>query len=236
MTSIKTKLYEFYELIKPFKNIIWFLLLFISIDFIWKLCIDESKSGEQVFLFGKEITSRIEPVCLWTAEVTHWIIVNVFGYSDFHINGTYIYFDNSIIINIIWECSGVKQMIMFGLLIALYYGPVKKKIWFIPLSMAFLYLINLVRLIGIVFITKGSFPDWFIPFNEWYNNTQWDNTKETYWKFSMDWFEFFHKDVFRWLYYNGIMFILWLIWEEAFNLPYQKAKQKLKEKNKEAVK
>ena len=234
MSTIKNKIKKLYDDLTPFKDVIWFLFLFIFIDFVWKLCVKEMDEGVSIFVLGKDFTQIVEPICLWTAHVSHWIVQNIFGCKDFIIDGDLIYFagNNNMRFKIVWECTGVKQMVMFGVLIALYYGPAKKKLWFIPLSMMFLNLINIIRIVAVVFITKDGFPDWFIGFNEWYNGRQWDNSAKTYWLFMVDWFELFHKDVFRWLYYNGVMFLLWLTWEEVFNLPYRKLRIKA-QKNKE---
>jgi len=228
MPNFQTKIKSFTDTYKPFRNIIWFLILFIGIDFIWKLFVDEN--GESIIVLGKDLSDTVKPICFWTANISYWVVKNIFGYDSIVINGDLIYFEGSKWFRIVWECTGVKQMIMFAVLIILYFGPVKKKLWFIPLSMLILYAINIVRILGILFITKDGFPDWFIPFNEWYNGRQWENTNVTYWEFYNDWFEFYHKDVFSWLYCNGLLFLLWLWWEEAFNLPYQKVKDKLKKK------
>ena len=226
MKGIKNKLIHAYQQLGPFKNIIWFLILFISIDFIWKLCIDEGNHGDLLLIFGKDYTWLVEPVNVWTAKVIYWVVHTLFGYENFMVDGTLVYFQGAFLkFRIIWECTGVKQMIMFAILILLYFGPPKKKIWFIPVAMIVLNLINVIRITAIVFITKEGFPDWFIPFNEWYNGREWDMSQEAYRRFHLDWFELFHKDVFRWLYYNGIMFMLWLFWEEIFNIPYQKLKR-----------
>lgn len=232
MSALKNEIQKIKAILKPYRNILWFLCLFVFIDFLWKLMVEESETGK-IFLFGYDIDSLVEPVCLWTANVSHWITYHILGYKDFVRDGILIYFPESVSgirFKVIWGCTGVQQMVMFAFLIALYFGPVKKKLWFIPLSMLFLNFINVIRIIAIVLITKDGFPDWFISFNEWYNHREWVDTPEMRSTFMLDWFELFHKDVFRWLYYNGIMFLLWLLWEEAFNLPYQRKK---KQKNKE---
>ncbi len=67
-------------------NIIWFLFLFISIDFIWKLIIDEG-DGNLFIVFGKDYTYLIEPINIWTTKLTHWIVSDVFGYKRIFIRG-----------------------------------------------------------------------------------------------------------------------------------------------------
>lgn len=238
---MKKKLVKIYKTIEPFKDIIWFLFLFVSLDFLWKLCVNVGEDGISLFVLGKDMTESVQPISLWTAKVSHWIIHSLLGYDDFKIDGTLIYFDhlvhhkdlvlNSLKLRVVWECTGVQQIILFSLIILFYYGPINKKLWFIPLSIVILNLINVLRIVGTALLIKDGFPDWFIPFNEWYNKTEWSHNIETFWNFYLDWFQLFHKDVFRWLYYNGVIFILWLIWQEKYNLPYQKLKLE-KEKSK----
>ena len=234
-TNIKALLQE----IKPFKDIVWFLFLFIALDFLWKLFINTDEDNGDLLLLGKNITSYVEPISVWTAKVTYWIINDILGHQDFVINGTLLYFDHpityqdffsetSLKLRIVWECTGVKQMILFSLIILFYYGPPKKKLGYIAFSMVVLNLINVLRIVASALLIKDGFPDWFIVFNEWYNKTSWLNTTESYWAFYTDWFQLFHKDIFKWLYYNGVIFILWLIWQEKYNLPYQKLKKKTK--------
>ena len=98
------------------------------------------------------------------------------------------------------------------------------------MSLLILVGVNILRQAIISIIIKDPFPEWFIPFNEWRYGIVWENTQENYWRFYTDWFELFHRDLFTWLYYDGVIFILWLIWEEKFNKPYQKLLKKKRSK------
>jgi len=239
--------------LRPFKGIFWFLFLFIFFDFLWKLFINEGENGESLIVLGKDFTQAVEPLCIWTADVSHWIVHNLLGFDNFRIEDTVIYFEEAAIqsnylvdgktidfgeplrFKVVWGCTGIKQMIMFAFILIFYFGPPKKKVWFIPLSLIFLNFINIVRIVSTVLLTKNGFPEWFIAFNEWNNNRVWENTQAVIYQFKLDWFELFHKDVFKWLYYDGVMFLLWLLWEEVFNIPYQKIKIRLLQKEKAPV-
>lgn len=223
MADLKKKVIDFYNSLGVIKDIILFLFLFIFFDFLWKLAIHEGEDGT-LLVFWHDFTYIVYPICKWTAEVTHWVVHTMWGYSDFKIDDLVIYFPDSLRLIIVWGCTGVKQMIMFSFIIIFYYGPWKKKLWFIPISAIFLNLINVLRIALTSLIIKDGFPEWFIPFNEWYNNCTWDTSNQTYWKFYGDWFQLFHQDVFKWLYYDGVMFLLWLLWQEKINLPFQKTK------------
>lgn len=214
---------------KPFKDIVWFLILFVFFDFVWKLLVDMGENGEMLIVLGKDITSWTYGICLFTAKIVHWLIHSVLGYSDFVRDGITLYFDREdhILINIIWDCTGIKQLIMFSFILICYFGPLQQKKWYIPLSLVILTLVNILRLVVVCLIVKDPFPEWFISVNEWYNDRIWENDAESYSLFYEDWFHVFHRDIFTWIYYDGIILLLWLFWEERINKPFQRAKSLL---------
>jgi len=182
-----------------------------------------------MIVLGKNFTDIVYPVCLLDAKLVYHIIHDIFGYDNFHISNTIVYFDNSLKMNIIWTCTSIKQLILFLFIMIFYYGPWKKKLVFIPLSLLFLSFINITRLVVSSLLLKDGFPEWFIGVNEVLNGVAWSDDQATYWKFYEDWYYFFHDGFFRWIYYDGIMFLIWLYWQEKINLPYQMSKKKNKE-------
>lgn len=226
---ILTKTYDFLNFVKPVKDIGYFLLLFFFFELIWKLSVHEVGDGEQVLLFSYDITNFVYPICLFTARVTYYTVHTIFGYSDFQIDGVLVYFTNSLKMKIVWGCTGIKQMLLFTFIMLCYKGPMKKKSVFIPLSVLLLFAINIGRLVISAFLIKDGFPEWFIPVDESLNHVKWDNKPATYWQFYKDWYHFFHDGFFEWIYYDGVMFLLWLLWQEKFNLPYQRHKKSLLE-------
>lgn len=225
MTNIiKTKLTFFLDFIKPVKGILFFLFLFLLFEFIWKLSVSTGEDGEQFFVLGYNLTHLIYPICKLDARIVYWIIHDLLNYDTFNIDKTVVYFDNSLKIQIILGCTSVKQWLMFTFIMAFYYGPWKKKLVFIPVSLIFLSFINIVRLVVSSFLVKDGFPEWFIPMNEFFNGAKWDASPATHWQFYRDWYHFFHDGFFKWVYYDGIMFLIWLFWQEKINLPYQRLK------------
>lgn len=222
---------KYYKKINPFRDIIWFLCLFLVFEFIWKLFVHMGEDEKILLVLGKDLTKYTEVPCLWTAETIYWFIHDVCGNHNFFINGTILQFKNSIPIDIVWGCTGVKQVFMFTFILIFYFGPAKKKLWYIPMSLIILMIVNILRLVAIFYIIKDPFPEWFISVNEWYNDRVWTNTWENYIQFYKDWFNVFHRDIFTWIYYDAVIFILWLIWEEKINKPYIRLKDKLKTSN-----
>lgn len=223
--SFRSKLKPYLEWMKPVKGIALFLFLFLTFELLWKLCVRPAGDEEQLIVLGHNLTQLIYPICRLDARIVYWIIHDLFGYTNFNIDGLFVYFEGALKMKIIWSCTSVKQYLLFIFVMVFYYGPWKKKIVFIPLSLLFLSFINIVRLVVSAFLLKDGFPEWFISFNEMLNGATWDTTRATYWQFYKDWYHFYHDGFFKWVYYDGIMFLLWLFWHEKINLPYQKTKK-----------
>lgn len=215
-TILSNYFYSYREKLKPFKYIAWFLCLFLIFELIWKLCVHEGEDEGILLIFGKDFTRYTEGLNTWTAESIYWFVHNILGYHDFKINETFLYFTGSIPIEIVWGCTGVKQLFMFSFILICYYGPWKKKLWYIPMCLFLLVFINILRLSIIFIIIREPFPEWFIGVNEWYNGHTWYNTRDSYYQFYRDWYNLFHRDILTFIYYDGVIFILWLIWEEKF--------------------
>lgn len=212
--------------IEPIKGIVYFLTLFLFFEFLWKLAVHEGQDEGQLLIFGHDFTANVYPICRATANMTYWVIHNLLGYKSFHIDGILVYFDNSLKMRIVWGCTSVKQIVLFTFILVLYFGPWKKKLIFIPASVVILVILNVVRLVATSFILKDGFPAWFIPLNEVMSGITWDGSATMYQRFYIDWFRFFHDGFFKWIYYDGVMFLLWLFWQEKYNLPYQRLKKK----------
>lgn len=220
--SLKHSFQKILDYIGPLKNIIYFLFLFFTFEFFWKLLVHEADDGLTLLIGGHDCTAYLTPLCRWTANVCYWIIHDILGYSTFNIKDQYIYFDNSIILHIVWGCSAFKQILQFTFVIICFWGSWKRKLIFIPVSILILFVFNILRLVVTAFVVKDGFPDWFIAVNQAFNNKQWDSSRETYWEFYRDWYSFFHDHIFKWVYYDGVIFILWLLWVEKFGKLKQK--------------
>lgn len=231
--TVKTKFDYFLRFINPVKGIVLFLFLFLFFELLWKLCIHLVPDETQFIFLGQNLTNFVHPLCELDAKIVYWFIHDLLGYSDYKIEGTHVYFDvlstGNLRQNIIWSCTSLKQWLLFTFIMIFYYGPYKKKLVFIPLSLIFLGFINILRLVITAFIIKDGFPEWFIPINEIMNGVTWSYSRESYWVFYHDWFHLFHDGFFKWVYYDGILFMIWLFWQEKINLPFQRAKQKKSE-------
>jgi Transmembrane exosortase (Exosortase_EpsH). len=191
------------------KSIIIFVVLLFSFHFSWKLCIDGDMAGDQMYLFGKDVTPA------WFTTVVRWLtlaiawFVRLFPNTDSLVVGNNIlYFpDGGIKIGIVWGCTGLKQLFIFCGIMILYrcisirrnlqpagkpkyrvrFNPYWDKLWYIPLGCIVLSIYNVMRIGFVVLLTRGH----------------------------ADRFEGLHDGLFRYIYY-GIIFLLWVIWEEVY--------------------
>lgn len=92
-------------------------------------------------------------------------------------------------INIVWGCTGVKQIYVFFLVMLFCKGNWRRRFVYFLLGVALLLLFNIIR-ISCVLIMLRYYPTSF---------------------------EFLHDGLFKYLFY-GIMFLLWMLWEERYSI------------------
>jgi len=103
-------------------------------------------------------------------------------------DGTRLVFDNGNGVVVIWGCTAVKQVYMFATILIFSRGPWKPKLWFVPVCSFLLVFFNCIRITVIAHYT-GMNPAIFDSLHE----------------------------IFRLLFY-GIIFVMWVVWEEFFHL------------------
>jgi exosortase/archaeosortase family protein len=130
-------------------------------------------------------------------HVSSWIVAHIPGLSTTVVNNT-IYVANKGFVGINQSCSGLKQFIQFALLMMLYPGPWKKKLWFIPLGLLIVYLTNVFRIVGLVIVININPAS----------------------------FHFAHDNIFRPLFYV-VIFLMWVYWVEKIKNNPRKMKEKI---------
>ena len=86
-------------------------------------------------------------------------------------------------------CSGLKQFLQWIVLMTLFPGPWKQKLWFIPLGIIIIHLVNIFRITTLsVILNFGA--------------------TQTTWDFTHDW-------ILRPFFYV-VMFGMWVVWVEKF--------------------
>ena len=126
-----------------------------------------------------------------------WLVNHVLGIDFTAVDQTRtFYFSNSGYIAINKSCSGLKQILQFALLMAVYPGLWKRKLWFIPAGILIVHLTNLFRIAGLSVVIVAM-PE--------------------YWDLSHDYF-------FRPFFYV-VIFSLWVLWVEKIGRPKKPIKK-----------
>jgi exosortase/archaeosortase family protein len=178
---------QYFTFLKPYKGILLFLFLLFFFHFSWKIAIDGDIVGDNMYLFGKDITPKwFYTACRWLTAAAAWFIRLFPNTQDLVEGDNLLYFPNGgFKISIIWGCTGIKQMFIFTGIMLFYKGPFLKKLWYIPLGCIILTIYNVIR-VGVMVIFTNGHPERF---------------------------DSLHDGILRYIYY-GIVFLLWVIWEE----------------------
>jgi len=176
------------NVLSPYWGVIYFFTLLLFTHFLWKLVVDGDLGSQHIAILGKDMTPQFYSLSIFTAKAVHWFVRLFPNTNDFINHGTHLYFESGkFVLNIIWGCTAVKQLYIFIVIMAFYRGPWRKKLWYIPLGCVILWVYNIIRIASISYLTVGH-PERF---------------------------DFLHEGLFRYIYY-GLIFLLWVIWEEKF--------------------
>ena len=134
----------------------------------------------------------INAVAGWLAHsvfvASAWLDENVFRMDiALYANNTILFKSNYRAIEVNESCSGFKQMWQVLVLFLLFPGPWKQKLWFIPMGMLSMFLVNIIRIVCLSFAM-------------------------IYWP---QYWDFIHLWVLRPVYYL-VIFILWVVWVEKY--------------------
>ena len=113
-----------------------------------------------------------------------WIVENILNYNIWTADNT-LYFENNGYVAVLGSCSGLKQFYQWTVLMILFPGPWKKKLWYIPLGIVAIHIVNILRIV-ILSIVVLNWPE--------------------YW-------DFIHEWVLRPFFYV-VIFAMWVLWVE----------------------
>ena len=179
----KFKLKEYWEKLGAYQGIVLFLIVMFASNFFWKHTIWGDENGLEVSFLGLDLSVVFVGLCYHLATVVHWLL-DLFGVHTY-LYETIIYHDNGQGVSVVWGCNGIKQSFIFAMIMLFARGPMKHKLWFIPLGLICVYLINVARLLFLVIIVR-DYPDSF---------------------------EFWHGGVTKYLFY-GLIFLMWFFWND----------------------
>jgi len=180
-------------LLREHRDILLFLLVVLAFHLFWKIGREADATDRIIYFYGINFSPFFSMISeQWTALIyhfVHWFKGDVIEwlYCNLH------YTDNDTGIRIVWGCSGVKESIMTLLVIVTARGRWKLKLAYIPAGVAFILLLNFIRLTSLTFLVHHH----------------------------MHWFDFVHGVVFRFVMYGGI-FLVWLIWIEKIQIKHRR--------------
>lgn len=182
ITSLKNSIrkHRLYSL----KDVALFIIITAAIHFAWKW-------WQVGFEFAPITQFMYDIMVAMASEVyreSSWIISGMIEIEKVEISLNMIFPEGSMM----WVnsgCSGLKQMIQFTLLMLIFPGPWKKKLWFIPLGIAVMHLTNIFRIVGMALVVDN-----------WPQHG-----------------DFSHDYIFRPFFYL-VIFLLWVWWVEKLRL------------------
>lgn len=146
------------------------------------------------------ISNTMHNLHQWFAEVVFrqsaWGVQHILAMDIHLLDNTMIWPQNIGAITINEGCSGVKQILQFALLMLCFPGPWRKKIWYIPMGMFIIHLVNLFRILVLAEVLELA-PD--------------------YWHFT-------HDNIMRPVFYVFI-FALWVFWVEKMQVKKENSKK-----------
>jgi len=141
--------------LRPLKDVFFFIVITIVIHFSWRSwAIDGHYWPIQEFM--RDAGNFMAKVVFIQSS---WFNEHILG-LEFTTEGKTMYFVNNGYIGLNASCSGLKQFTQFALLMMLYPGPWKKKLWFIPMGVIIVHLTNLFRIIGLSVVVIHWPSEW----------------------------------------------------------------------------
>ncbi len=145
---------------------------------LYEFVIKRYTQGDQVFIRG------IINLCQ--------TILEILGYKTFasrEVNDVQVFgVDGSSGVWIGGPCNGVTLMFLFAIFVVAYPGNVKNKLWYVPLGILTVYIINILRIISLALIAY----------------------------YSPQYLDFNHTYTFTFLAYSAV-FGLWMLWVNKFS-------------------
>lgn len=144
---------------KANKFIIFFLLKALALYLVWFCTYDLWL--KKVGVLDNLIIDNLVYLTVNILELFNYIL-----YVDHHTVGIYGAYANVIIGS---GCNGLELFVLFAGFIIIFEGNWKHKLWFIPLGILIIHLLNEVRMLALIF--SGMVSKFFLEFNHKYTFT-----------------------------------------------------------------
>lgn len=172
------------EKFSQIRAVIWFILITLAIHYSYRFwAIHLNYWPVQAWMAGlhQHMTDWVLNQSIWVNQHILRISIRIEDHTMWFNNGS------GIIIN--GGCSGDKQILQFTLLMLLYPGPWKHKLWFIPMGILIVHATNILRVV-LMSVTAVLEPNYM---------------------------QTVHDTALRAMFYI-VIFGLWIIWQEKIRV------------------
>lgn len=176
--------------LKPYWGMFYFAGMLLLTHYAWKYSFTESLQmggAPQVWLWQTFDCTQFFDACVdYLCKIIDWVFADVFGVADYDImaHRFYILEPARFVIGIVWSCTGLKQLFIFTVMLLFYPYGHKQKCWAIPAFGVVILLLNIVRLLVLLYHVKHVPSD----FDLWHEGS-------------------------KYVFY-AIMFGMWVLWED----------------------
>lgn len=173
---------SFFQSLRPLRHVGWFFLILFGFHFLYSALVND-----------EQVIAGLEPLFAYLQQMlfvhSAWVVEHLLG-IDITREGTTMLFatGGSLLVN--ESCSAVKWFAHFVVLMLLFPGPWKHKLWFIPAGLLITHLVNIIRIAGLAIVYVHRYQS----------------------------FDFYHDYIFRPFFYL-VLFMMWVVWTEVFYLP-----------------
>jgi exosortase/archaeosortase family protein len=168
-------------ILRPLADLTVFVVLIFGFHYLFRWWAYELQFWpiyDEVFALRDWLTNLVYNNSVWAlANLTSYDFTTSEEQQVIYIAGGYVGINHS--------CSGFKQFLQWIVLMALYPGSWKKKLWYIPIGLVVVHLVNLLRIFGLS-VQLFYYPQYF---------------------------DFAHDYIYRPMFYAA-MFALWVLWNE----------------------
>lgn len=174
-----------------FRDVAIFMVILLFFHFMWRTYIRDILSVEFILDSANWLAVQVYIESRWVVEL---LGVKVTPFDELYIGeglrqNVFYHAENNGYVSVNSSCSGLKQFYQWFFLMVLFPGPWKHKLWFIPTGLVIIHLVNVFRIISMVFVTI----------------------------YLADYWDFIHDWILRPFFYV-VMFLLWVWWNEKFYL------------------
>jgi exosortase/archaeosortase family protein len=168
---------------RHFRDVFWFAVITLAIHYFYRFW----ANGLHYWPIQEWMNDLQQGMTRWVFVQSTWFDRHLLGLMV-QTTGQTLYFENGSWISINSSCAGDKQILQFALLVLIYPGLWKNKLWYVPAGMVIIHLTNILRIVLLSLVSVNK-PEW--------------------WHFA-------HNTVLRGMFYVVIL-VLWIVWVEGIN-------------------